>query len=196
MAARVSPPPAIENAGLSAIALATTRVPCPNWSNSKTPSGPFQTIVPAPAMTAATDSAASGPISRIISSSPTSSTRRTSASAVAASSFATTTSAGSGISVARSCAFSSNCLAVAMSVGSYSDLPTARPLAAMNVFAIPPPTIRRSTFSIRVVRTSSLVDTLAPPTTATSGRSGAKVSSRSLSVSAPADKPPPCRLRP
>jgi hypothetical protein len=47
IAASVSPPPAIENAGESAIAWATVRVPEPNASNSKTPTGPFQTMVPA-----------------------------------------------------------------------------------------------------------------------------------------------------
>jgi hypothetical protein len=52
-AASVSPPPAIENAGESAIARASTRVPSPNASNSKTPTGPFQSTVPAFATSAA-----------------------------------------------------------------------------------------------------------------------------------------------
>ena len=47
IAASVSPPPAIENAFDSAIARAIRAVPAPNWSNSNTPTGPFQTIVPA-----------------------------------------------------------------------------------------------------------------------------------------------------
>ena len=47
MAASVSPPPATENAALLAIARAMTSVPAPNWSISKTPTGPFQIIVPA-----------------------------------------------------------------------------------------------------------------------------------------------------
>src|SRR3972149_4160561 len=47
MAATVSPPPAMENAFDSAIAWASVRVQPPNWSNSNTPTGPFQTMVPA-----------------------------------------------------------------------------------------------------------------------------------------------------
>ena len=47
IAASVSPPPASENALLRAIACAIACVPSPNWSNSNTPTGPFQTIVPA-----------------------------------------------------------------------------------------------------------------------------------------------------
>jgi hypothetical protein len=47
MAASVSPPPAIENASLAAIASATRSVPAANSGFSNTPSGPFQTIVPA-----------------------------------------------------------------------------------------------------------------------------------------------------
>src|SRR5690606_1745417 len=46
-AASVSPPPAMENAAESAIALARVRVPLPKASNSNTPTGPFQTTVPA-----------------------------------------------------------------------------------------------------------------------------------------------------
>ena len=47
IAASVSPPPAIENALLAAMASATRRVPAANSGFSNTPSGPFQTIVPA-----------------------------------------------------------------------------------------------------------------------------------------------------
>src|SRR6185437_3592136 len=46
-AARVSPPPAIENALDAAIARASVSVPLPNASNSNTPTGPFHTTVPA-----------------------------------------------------------------------------------------------------------------------------------------------------
>ena len=47
IAASVSPPPARLNAGDAAIARAIVSVPCANASNSNTPTGPFQTIVPA-----------------------------------------------------------------------------------------------------------------------------------------------------
>ncbi len=47
MAAIVSPPPAIENASEAAIASASARVPLAKASISNTPTGPFQTMVPA-----------------------------------------------------------------------------------------------------------------------------------------------------
>ena len=50
MAANVSPPPATENASLAAMASASAMVPAPKLSNSNTPTGPFQIIVPADAI--------------------------------------------------------------------------------------------------------------------------------------------------
>ena len=47
IAASVSPPPAMENAFESAMARAIACVPPANWSYSNTPTGPFQTMVPA-----------------------------------------------------------------------------------------------------------------------------------------------------
>ena len=47
IAATVSPPPAMLNALLAAMARAIVSVPWAKASNSKTPTGPFQTIVPA-----------------------------------------------------------------------------------------------------------------------------------------------------
>ena len=41
----VSPPPAMENASLSAIALATISVPLRKFGNSNTPTGPFHRMV-------------------------------------------------------------------------------------------------------------------------------------------------------
>src|SRR6185437_14434610 len=52
-AARVSPPPAIENALDAAMARASVSVPLPNASNSNTPTGPFHTTVPALAIISA-----------------------------------------------------------------------------------------------------------------------------------------------
>ncbi len=62
----------MENAGESAIACASARVPSAKASNSNTPTGPFQTIVPAPAMIARNASTDCGPMSRIMSSAATS----------------------------------------------------------------------------------------------------------------------------
>ena len=47
IAASVSPPPAMLNALDAAIARAIVSVPPEKASNSNTPTGPFQTIVPA-----------------------------------------------------------------------------------------------------------------------------------------------------
>ena len=59
-----------------------------------------------------------------------------------------------------------------MWLSSSSELPTCSPRAAMNVYAMPPPTTSVSTFVARTLSTSSLSATLAPPTTATNGRAG------------------------
>ena len=73
IAATVSPPPAIENAGERGDrAAAIARVPAANASNSNTPTGPFHTIVPASAMIASSIATDRGPMSRIRSSSATS----------------------------------------------------------------------------------------------------------------------------
>src|SRR6202521_5944984 len=172
MAASVSPPPASEKALPRAIAWAMARVPSPNCANSNTPTGPFQMMVPASCSSALQRSALSGPMSRIISSARTSLTGRTSACAVAANSLPTTTSVGSRICVPRVRALSSRRRATSSISASHRDLPTLTPVAARKVLAIPPPTISRSTFSSSDSSTSSLVETLEPPTIATSGLAG------------------------
>ncbi len=68
MAASVSPPPAIENAGDAAIASPMALVPPSNAANSNTPTGPFQTIVPALAITVFNAATVVGPMSRMRSS--------------------------------------------------------------------------------------------------------------------------------
>ena len=55
---------------------------------------------------------------------------------------------------------------------SHSDLPTPLPSANRNVLAMPPPMMRTSTLFTRLSSRSSLVDTLAPPTIAATGRFG------------------------
>ena len=60
IAASVSPPPAMENASDRAIAFASDWVPPAKASNSKTPTGPFQTMVPASRMMAASAAHDSG----------------------------------------------------------------------------------------------------------------------------------------
>ena len=73
--------------------------------------------------------------------------------------------------------------------GSCSDLPTATPVAARKVLAMPPPTTSWSTFAIRLSRTSSLVETFEPPTIATSGRFGFSSARSSASSSAASSGP-------
>ncbi|MNF96709.1 hypothetical protein D3C84_795050 [compost metagenome] len=119
MAARVSPPPAMENAELSAMAWARTLVPLPNWSNSNTPTGPFQRMVFDDFSSSANCAAVCGPMSRIMSSSATSAISLTVAAALSANSLATTTSTGSG-----TLTFAAMARAVSSRSGSYRDLPT------------------------------------------------------------------------
>jgi len=89
---------ATENALLAAIASAIACVPLPNCSNSNTPTGPFQMIVPALRSTSLKRAAVSAPMSRIISSAATASTAFSVAAASAANASATTTSVGTGTS--------------------------------------------------------------------------------------------------
>jgi hypothetical protein len=72
---------------------------------------------------------------------------------------------------------------------SHSDLPTGAPLAARKVLAIPPPTMRRSTFSSSASRMVSFEDTFEPATIATSGRFGV-ASARSRASSSPTSSGP------
>ena len=106
-------------------------------------------------------------LSRIRSSAATSVTDLTSARASALHSLATITSVGKGISVV--CI---NCFAVGTNSGSHNELPIPCPAASKNVLAIPPPTISWSTLVANLFKTSSLLETLAPPTIASIGRSG------------------------
>lgn len=97
IAARVSPPPAIENASLSAMALATISVPLRKFGNSNTPTGPFHRMVFAFFRMSASCCAEASPISRICSSSFTSLTDFRVAGAVSENSVATRTSVGTDV---------------------------------------------------------------------------------------------------
>ena len=105
-------------------------------------------------------------MSRIISSAATSATGFTLPLA-SSSDFATTTSVGSGTSVLFMMRFASPARS-----RSASDLPIGLPAASRKVLAMPPPTIRLSTFLASSPRIVSLVETFEPPTIATSGRAG------------------------
>ena len=169
IAATVSPPPAIENAPDTAIASPNAFVPLANASNSNTPIGPFQTIVPARETMSFSAETDCGPRSRIKSSEAMSRVALTMGAALAANSFAQTASMGMGTLPGKCASIDS---ASPTSSGSASDLPIFPPAARMNVLAMPPPTISVSTFASNARSTVSFVDTFAPPTIATSGRFG------------------------
>ena len=186
MAASVSPPPAIENAEEFAMASAMALVPDANASNSNTPTGPFQTIVPASAITVLRAATVVGPRSRMRSSAPTFSIALSSGLAFAENSRATTASIGIGTLPGNS---SRMALASPTRSASASDLPILPPAARMNVLAMPPPTIRQSTFAASARRIVSLVETFDPATIATSGRRGWASALPSASSSAASSGP-------
>ncbi|MNV49446.1 hypothetical protein D3C71_1414000 [compost metagenome] len=160
------------NAGDSAMALAISRVPFSKAANSNTPTGPFQTMVPADLSWVARRAAVSGPMSRIRSSSATSLAALTVAGASAAKALAVTTSVGIGTSAPRAFMAAITARASSSRSGSAKLLPMGRPAASMKVLAMPPPTMSWSTLSARLFKMVSLVETLEPATMAASGRWG------------------------
>ncbi len=189
MAARVSPPPAMLKASDAAMARAMVSVPCEKASNSNTPTGPFQTMVPAALSWAANWAAVSGPMSRIRSSSATSADRLVVATASAAKVLAVTTSTGIGTAAPRARMASITARASSSRSGSASDLPMGRPAASRKVLAMPPPTISWSTLSASALRMVSLVLTLEPATMAASGRLGLASALLMASISADSSGP-------
>ena len=189
IAASVSPPPAIENALDWAIARAIARVPCSKAANSNTPTGPFQTMVPADWSCMASRAAVSGPMSKIRSSSATSVASLTLATASGEKVFAVMTSVGIGTEAPRAFMAAMTARACSSRAGSARLLPMFRPLASIKVLAMPPPTISWSTLSARLLRMVSFVDTLEPATIATSGRLGWASANVMASISAASSGP-------
>ena len=189
MAATVSPPPAMEKAPLEAIARAMPSVPFENASNSKTPTGPFQTMVPASFNWAANWWVVSGPMSRIRSSSSISLAYLVVAGASAEKVLAVTTSVGIGTSAPRARMASITALASGSRSRSARLLPMLIPAASMKVLAMPPPTISWSTLLASALRMVSLVDTLLPATIATKGLRGWVSAFEIASISAASNGP-------
>ena len=189
MAATVSPPPAIEKAALDAIARAMPSVPFEKASNSNTPTGPFQTMVPASFSWAASRWVVSGPMSRMRSSSSISLAYLMVAGASAEKVLAVTTSVGIGTSAPRARMASITALASGSSSRSARLLPILMPMASMKVLAIPPPTISWSTLFASAFKMVSLVDTLLPATIATSGLRGLVSAFEMASISAASNGP-------
>ena len=90
----------------SASALAMAFVPSANFGNSKTPMGPFHTIVPAPLTASQNSSIVFGPMSMPIMSSGMCMASTVTGSASAENSFAATVSTGSSSFTPRDLAFS------------------------------------------------------------------------------------------
>ena len=189
IAASVSPPPAIENALLSAMARAMPSVPLAKASNSNTPTGPFHTIVPAALSMAARRAVVSGPMSRIKSSPATSAAAFTVATASAAKVLAVTTSVGIGTSAPRAFMAAITARASSSRPGSARLLPMPRPAASMKVLAMPPPTISWSTLLASACKMVNLVETLLPATMATSGLRGWASALAIASISAASSGP-------
>ncbi len=189
IAASVSPPPAMLNAGLAAMARATVSVPWAKASNSNTPTGPFQTMVPAALSCSARCAAVCGPMSRIRSSAATSWAAFVVALASAAKDLAVTTSVGIGTAAPRAFMASMTAWASPTRLASARLLPIGRPAASRKVLAMPPPTIRPSTWVASRCRIDSLVLTLEPATMATSGRLGLASAFVTASISAASNGP-------
>ena len=130
-----------------------------------------------------------GPMSKIMSSSPTSLMSLITASASVLNEVATTTSVGKGTEPPLASIEAMIFLASSTKSASTKDLPTLWPWAIKKVLAMPPPTINWSTFWLKLSKMVSLVDTLLPPTIATTGGFGCSVAWLKASSSADNNKP-------
>ena len=122
------------------MAFATALVPAPNWSNSNTPTGPFQTTVPAFIIISTSTCADFEPISKIMSSAATSVAFLFTAGSFSSNFLPQTTSSAMGILAPRLDILSINVRAVGTKSSSHSDFPTSKPAAFKKVLAMPPPT--------------------------------------------------------
>ncbi len=191
-AAAESPPPMIVTAFDSASSRATANVPSANLGISNTPSGPFHTIVLAPANADSNVDTVFGPMSSMRQPEGTSLGATTRAWASFSKASATTTSTGR---TSRPPAFCMSDLAVGTASSSTRLSPTSKPMPLKNVLAIPPPMSTRSHRFSRRRTTPILSEILAPPRTATKGRAGFSTACaknfNSLSISSPATASPP-----
>ncbi len=156
----------------AATALATSKVPFAKAGSSKTPMGPFHTIVFALAISATYIAIVLGPMSRPIWSGGVADTSQTVALAAGFNSGATRWSVGSKSLKFFCWASASKRLASSILSFSTSDLPMGSPFAFSKVYAMPPPISMVSAIFIRFSTTSILSLTLAPPRIAAKGRAG------------------------
>mmetsp|Transcript_35101 Transcript_35101/g.91892 ORF Transcript_35101/g.91892 Transcript_35101/m.91892 type:complete len:254 (+) Transcript_35101:187-948(+) len=173
VAATESPPPIIVMAPLSlersARMLTRSKVPLANFSNSKTPMGPFMMIVLQSESASFCCAVVSGPLSRPIQPSGISSALTTLVSASASNLSAITISMGRRISLPNFSALAKTSLAVSTKSSSTREVPTLNPFALRKVNTIPPPMMTLSHLSSRASRTVILEETLDPPTMAAMG---------------------------
>mmetsp|Transcript_18107 Transcript_18107/g.44738 ORF Transcript_18107/g.44738 Transcript_18107/m.44738 type:complete len:210 (-) Transcript_18107:668-1297(-) len=173
VAATESPPPITVMVPFSlvksAMMLTKSKVPLANFSNSKTPIGPFMIMVLQVERAAFCSSVVLGPLSRPIQPSGMASTATTLESASSANLSAITMSLGSKMVLPMVLAFSRTPLAVSTKSSSTKEVPTPSPLAFKKVKTMPPPIIMTSHLSRRASRTVILEETLEPPTMAAMG---------------------------
>ena len=167
----VSPPPAIENAPSSvaaAMEAARTFVPPANGSISKTPTGPFQTIVFAARTSRSSSSRDFADIENhlvICHIAHAADTERTLGRERLRDDDIHRKRHRGVLFFKRL----QNAEAFRNEIGLSERLADREPFARRNVFAMPPPTTRRSTVEARRFRIVSFVETLEPATIAISG---------------------------
>mmetsp|Transcript_1912 Transcript_1912/g.4246 ORF Transcript_1912/g.4246 Transcript_1912/m.4246 type:complete len:258 (-) Transcript_1912:324-1097(-) len=161
----VMAPPLVMSARMSTI----PNVPLLNFSNSKTPMGPFMMTVLQSARKAFCSSVDWGPLSRPIHPSGMESDDTVWVLASGEKASAQTMSEGRRISFPSVSALAMTSLAVSTKSSSTRDVPTDRPLAFRNVKTIPPPTMILSHLSNKAFRTVIFDETFDPPTMAAMG---------------------------
>mmetsp|Transcript_12274 Transcript_12274/g.25426 ORF Transcript_12274/g.25426 Transcript_12274/m.25426 type:complete len:224 (+) Transcript_12274:332-1003(+) len=173
VAATESPPPMMVMASpsldKSAKMSTIPKVPLLNFSNSKTPMGPFMMMVLQSARNSFCSLVASGPLSSPIHPSGMASAATIWVSASLSNLSATTMSEGRRMVFPSLSALAMTSLAVSTKSSSTREVPTSRPLAFKKVKTIPPPMTILSHLSRRALRTVILEETLDPPTMAAMG---------------------------
>mmetsp|Transcript_62773 Transcript_62773/g.173652 ORF Transcript_62773/g.173652 Transcript_62773/m.173652 type:complete len:261 (-) Transcript_62773:564-1346(-) len=173
VAATESPPPMMVMAPFSLVKsakmLTRSKVPAENFSNSKTPMGPFMMMVLHEERASFCSAVVLGPLSRPIQPSGISLAETTLVLASAEKASAMTMSEGRRIVLPSFLALAKTSLAVSTKSSSTREEPTPYPWAFKKVKTIPPPMMMVSHLSRRASRTVILVETLDPPTMAAIG---------------------------
>mmetsp|Transcript_4594 Transcript_4594/g.11198 ORF Transcript_4594/g.11198 Transcript_4594/m.11198 type:complete len:250 (+) Transcript_4594:146-895(+) len=192
-AATESPPPMMVMAPLevdsSARVSAMSKVPLANFSNSKTPMGPFQMMVLQSASSSWIILVESGPLSRPIQPSGMDSTETVWMLASLSNLSAMMTSVGRMSLTPLALALASSSLASSILSSSTREEPVGRPRAARKVKTMPPPMMSLSHLARRDSMTPILEETLEPPTMAAKGRTGSEMAPSRYSSSFSRRKP-------